>query len=58
MNLKSTMIAPARSLTISMRPKPVRTGTEHVYELNGSRLRDVLVDGRWVMVAATAVVAS
>ncbi|VWD52831.1 conjugal transfer protein TrbG/VirB9/CagX [Burkholderia lata] len=33
-------------------------GTEHVYELNGSRLRDVLVNGRWVTVAATAVVAS
>ncbi|WP_196788652.1 hypothetical protein [Burkholderia cepacia] len=58
MNLKSKTAALHRSLTVSVRPKPIRMGTEHVYELNGSRLRDVLVDGRWVTVAATAVVAS
>ncbi|WP_338510310.1 hypothetical protein [Burkholderia gladioli] len=57
MNLKSNTAALHRSLTVSVRPKPIRMGTEHVYELNGSRLRDVLVDGRWVTVAATAVVA-
>uniref|UniRef100_UPI003BEF3C2E hypothetical protein n=1 Tax=Burkholderia arboris TaxID=488730 RepID=UPI003BEF3C2E len=58
MNLKSNAAALHRSLTVSIRPKPIRMGTEHVYELNGSRLRDVLVDGRWVTVAATAVVGS
>lgn len=58
MKLKSKSGAPVRSLTVSIRPKPMRMGTEHVYELNGSRLRDVLVNGRWVTVAATAVVAS
>ncbi|WP_172441917.1 hypothetical protein [Burkholderia sp. IDO3] len=58
MKLKSNSVALHRSLTVSVRPKPVRMGTEHVYELNGSRLRDVLIDGRWVTVAATAVVVS
>lgn len=58
MNLKSNTAALHRSLTVSVRPKPIRMGTEHVYELNGSRLRDVLVDGRWVTVAATAVAAA
>ncbi|WP_165948041.1 hypothetical protein [Burkholderia pyrrocinia] len=58
MKLKSNSAALDRSLTVSIRPKPIRMGAEHVYELNGSRLRDVLVDGRWVAVAATAVVAS
>ncbi|WP_334033643.1 hypothetical protein [Burkholderia gladioli] len=58
MNLKSNTAALHRSLTVSVRPKPIRMGTEHVYELNGSRLHDVLVDGRWVTVAATAVVAA
>ncbi|WP_412530427.1 hypothetical protein [Burkholderia lata] len=58
MKLKSKSAALVRSLTVSIRPKPTRMGTEHAYELNGSRLRDVLIDGRWVTVAATAVVAS
>ncbi|VWC42019.1 hypothetical protein BLA23254_07045 [Burkholderia lata] len=58
MKLKSKSAALVRSLTLSIRPKPIRMGTEHVYELNGSRLRDVLVNGRWVTVAATAAVAS
>ncbi|WP_205815014.1 hypothetical protein [Burkholderia sp. Ac-20345] len=58
MKLKSKSADLVRSLTVSIRPKPIRTGTEHVYELNGSRLRDMLVNGRWVTVTATAVVAS
>ncbi|WP_176315847.1 hypothetical protein [Burkholderia vietnamiensis] len=58
MKLKSNSVALYRSLTVSVRPKPIRMGTEHVYELNGSRLRDVLVNGRWVTVATTAVSAS
>ncbi|WP_167389845.1 hypothetical protein [Burkholderia ubonensis] len=57
MKLKSKSAALVRSLTVNVRPKPIRMGTEHVYELNGSRLRDVLVNGRWVTVAATAVAA-
>ncbi|WP_198344856.1 hypothetical protein [Burkholderia ubonensis] len=58
MKLKSKSVDLVRSLTISIRPKPIRMGTEHIYELNGSRLRDVLINGRWVTVAATAVVVS
>ncbi|WP_175981574.1 MULTISPECIES: hypothetical protein [unclassified Burkholderia] len=57
MKLKSNPAALIRSLAVSIRPKPIRMGTEHVYELNGSRLCDVLINGRWVTVAATAVVA-
>ncbi|KGW78523.1 MULTISPECIES: hypothetical protein [Burkholderia] len=58
MKLKSKSADRVRSLTVSIRPKPARMGTEHVYDLNGSRLRDVLVNGQWVTVAATAVAAS
>ncbi|WP_196786410.1 hypothetical protein [Burkholderia diffusa] len=58
MKLKSKSADRVRSLTVSIRLKPVRIGTEHVYDLNGSRLRDVLVNGQWVTVAATAVAAS
>ncbi|WP_168799633.1 hypothetical protein [Burkholderia sp. LS-044] len=58
MKLKSNSAELVRTLTVSIRPKPIRIGTEHVYELNGSRLRDVLVNGRWVTVATTAVVVS
>ncbi|MCO1368664.1 hypothetical protein [Burkholderia multivorans] len=58
MKLKPTSADRVRSLTVSIRPKPIRMGTEHVYELNGSRMRDVLVNGQWVTVAATAVAAS
>ncbi|AIO71738.1 MULTISPECIES: hypothetical protein [Burkholderia cepacia complex] len=58
MKMKPTSADRVRSLTVSIRPKPIRMGTEHVYELNGSRLRDVLVNGQWVTVAATAVAAS
>ncbi|RQS43392.1 hypothetical protein [Burkholderia sp. Bp8986] len=58
MKLKSTVADQVRSLTVSIRPKPIRMGTEHVYELNGSWLRDVLVNGRWVTVAATATLSS
>ncbi|HGL5379832.1 MULTISPECIES: hypothetical protein [Burkholderia] len=58
MKLKSRSAELVRTLTVSIRPKPIRIGTEHVYELNGSRLRDVLVNGRWVTVATTAVVVS
>ena len=58
MTLKSRSTELVRTLTVSIRPKPIRIGTEHVYELNGSRLRDALVNGRWVTVATMAVVVS
>lgn len=34
-----------------------RTGHEHVYTINGSRLRDLLVDGQWVTVSVSDPVA-
>lgn len=39
------------SITLDVRATTPRNGREHIYTLNGSRLRDVLVDGRWVTVA-------
>ncbi|MBB3262258.1 hypothetical protein F4827_006392 [Paraburkholderia bannensis] len=41
------------SNTLSVRAATPRGGREHVYELNGSRLRDVYVDGQWVTVSVT-----
>ncbi len=39
--------------TLSVRAANPRGGREHVYTLNGSRLRDILVDGQWVTVSVT-----
>lgn len=39
-----------RSTTHAVREAMPRCGREHEYMLNGSRLRDVLVDGRWIAV--------
>lgn len=41
------------SNTLSSRAATPRAGREHVYTLNGSRLRDVLVDGQWITVSVT-----
>ena len=40
----------AEAVTLSVRPSAPRTGTTHTYVLNGSFLRDVLVNGEWVTV--------
>ncbi|WP_028218885.1 hypothetical protein [Paraburkholderia oxyphila] len=40
-------------ITLAARAATQRAGREHVYMLNGSRLRDVLIDGRWVTVSVT-----
>ncbi|WP_244097101.1 hypothetical protein [Burkholderia ambifaria] len=39
---------------MAIRPARPRVGGEHVYTLNGSELRDVLIEGRWVTLSATA----
>jgi hypothetical protein len=39
-------------VTLSVRPCNPRVGTTHTYVLNGTLLRDVLVDGKWVTVQA------
>ncbi|WP_321936164.1 hypothetical protein [Paraburkholderia sp. J8-2] len=41
-------------ITRSARAASPRTGSEHVYTLNGSRLRDVLVNGLWITVSVSA----
>ncbi|MCG5077229.1 hypothetical protein L5014_28450 [Paraburkholderia sp. RG36] len=41
------------SITGTSRAGSPRTGHEHVYTINGSRLRDVLVDGQWITVSVS-----
>ncbi|BCG05543.1 hypothetical protein PPGU19_101110 (plasmid) [Paraburkholderia sp. PGU19] len=38
------------TVTVSVRPAVPRSGNTHLYVLNGSLLRDVLVDDKWVTV--------
>ncbi|MCC8397641.1 hypothetical protein LJ656_34430 [Paraburkholderia sp. MMS20-SJTR3] len=40
------------TVTVSVRPAAPRSGNTHAHVLNGSLLRDVLVDGKWVTVQA------
>ncbi|TCG01016.1 hypothetical protein BZM26_09665 [Paraburkholderia strydomiana] len=40
----------AEAVTLSVRPCSPRSGTTHTYVLNGTLMRDVLVDGKWVTV--------
>jgi hypothetical protein len=40
------------TVTVAVRRVSPRAGTSHTYTLNGTLLRDVLVDGRWITVAA------
>ena len=41
------------AVTVSVRRVQPRVGTTHTYILNGTLLRDVLVDGCWVTVSAS-----
>ena len=41
------------TLTVDVRRTHCRTGTTHTYVLNGTLLRDVLIDRRWVTVSAS-----
>jgi hypothetical protein len=43
----------AACITHAVRAATPRTGGEHVYTLNGSHLRDLLVDGQWITVYVT-----
>ncbi|WP_199545286.1 hypothetical protein [Paraburkholderia kururiensis] len=43
-----------RAVTVAVRPAGRRMGTTHTYVLNGTLLRDVLLDGRWVTLGASA----
>jgi hypothetical protein len=48
MKSKQAILARTEAITVSVRPCTPRTGTTHTYVLNGTLLRDVLVDGHWV----------
>jgi len=54
MQLKSAQSKVANGITVAICPARPRVGREHVYTLNGSELRDVLIEGRWVTLSATA----
>ncbi|WP_430233474.1 hypothetical protein [Paraburkholderia tropica] len=46
-------LSTVRCATLAVRAAAPRRGAEHVYTLNGSRLRDVLVDGHWITVTVS-----
>ncbi|HDR8993152.1 MAG: hypothetical protein ACN6QT_06170 [Burkholderia contaminans] len=54
MQLKSAQSKVANGIPVAGRPARPRVGGDHVYTLNGSELRDVLIDGRWVTLSVTA----
>jgi hypothetical protein len=47
------MYARTEAVTVSVRPCTPRGGATHTYVLNGTLMRDVLVDGRWVTLHAS-----
>jgi hypothetical protein len=53
MKSKQDMFARTEAVTLSVRPCTRRTGVSHTYILNGTLLRDVLVDGMWMTVHAS-----
>jgi hypothetical protein len=52
MTSKQKLYARTEAITVSVRPCQPRSGSTHSYELNGTLMRDVLVDGKWVTVHA------
>jgi hypothetical protein len=54
MKQKQHLYARTEAVTISVRPATPRVGTIHTYVLNGTLMRDVLVDGKWVVVFPVA----
>jgi hypothetical protein len=44
------LYARTAAVTLSVRPCSPRSGNTHTYVLNGTLMRDVLVDGKWVTV--------
>lgn len=53
MKSKQDMYARTEATTVSVRPAAPRTGNTHSYVLNGTLMRDVLVDGKWVTLHAS-----
>ena len=40
------------AVTVAVRHVNPRVGTTHTYTLNGTLMRDVLVEGQWITVSA------
>ncbi|GJH38259.1 hypothetical protein CBA19CS91_35900 [Paraburkholderia hospita] len=53
MKSKQDMYARIETVTVSVRASTPRVGTTHTYVLNGTLMRDVLVDGKWVTLHAS-----
>jgi len=53
MKTKQDMYARTEAVTVSVRASTPRVGTTHTYFLNGTLMRDVLVDGKWVTLHAS-----
>jgi hypothetical protein len=48
MKSNQDMYARTEAVTVSVRPARTRLGNTHTYVLNGTLLRDVVVDGKWL----------
>jgi hypothetical protein len=58
MKSKQPLTARVDAITVSVRRSQPRVGATHTYVLNGTCMRDVLVDGKWVTVSVSAPVAT
>jgi hypothetical protein len=54
MKSKLAMNGRTEAITASVRAATRRVGSTHSYVLNGTLMRDVLVDGKWVTLHASA----
>ncbi|MFL9911891.1 hypothetical protein [Paraburkholderia sp. RL17-337-BIB-A] len=52
MKSKQNMYARTETVTVSVRPATPRLGNTYTYVLNGTLMRDVLVDGKWITLHA------
>jgi hypothetical protein len=57
MKSKQSLTGRVDAVTVSVRRSRPRAGTTHTYVLNGTYMRDVLVDGKWVTVSVSVPVA-
>jgi len=52
MKSRFNLYARTSATTVAMRPAQPRIGTTHKYELNGTRMHDVLDGGKWITTSA------
>ncbi|ASL48899.1 hypothetical protein bAD24_p00990 (plasmid) [Burkholderia sp. AD24] len=48
MQSEFNLYARTSAVTVAVRPAKLRVGTNHTYELNGTLMHDILVDGVWL----------